>query len=154
MTKANTDRALIRRFLAGDGTPLPIDSNALAADLGGVLEAADAESGTIALAFAPGERYLQGNGALQGGIVATMLDFAIAFAGLARLPDERHGVTASITVNLLKPPLAGHYRAVARLDRVGMTMVFASAQLVRTEDDSLVATATAVLPVVAARRAS
>lgn len=154
MPKTNTDRTLIRRFLAGDGKPLAIDSNPLAADLGGVLEAADAETGAVRLAFSPGSHYLQGNGALQGGIVATMLDFAIAFAGLARLPDERHGVTSTITVNLMKPALAGHYIAAAALDRVGATMLFASARLLRREDDGLVATASAVLPIVAARRAS
>lgn len=127
---------------------MPIDSNPLAADLGGVLTALDAEAGIVCLDFSPGPRYIQGNGTLQGGIVATMLDFAIAFAGLAALPDSRYAVTASLTVNMFKPALAGRYTVRAQLNRVGGKVVFASAELFFGDQTAVVATATSVLPVI------
>ena len=85
----NTDRADVARFLHGDRSPTPITGNPLARDLAGEILELDATAGSALLAFTPPERFVQGAQLLQGGIVATMLDFAMAFAAHARLPQER-----------------------------------------------------------------
>ncbi len=144
-TASNPDYALIREFLARGGPPRPFDSNPLARELGAQLLRADAVGGTVDLAFEPGPRFLQGNGCVQGGIVAAMLDFALAFAVLARLEPGYTHATASFSVNLLLPARVGRYRAHGRIERMGKRLAFASASLVREGTGETVATATGVM---------
>ena len=143
---ANPDTTLLKKFMANPSTPLKIDSNPLAEALDARFLAAD-EKGTVRLDFEPGDAFLQGNNAVQGGAVAAMLDFAMAFAALAALPDDQGGATTSMTVNYLKAVKPGRYEASAGLDRKGRTLIFASAEL-RAENGDLVATGTSVLAVV------
>lgn len=145
----NKDHRLVRGFLAGDRVPVPIDTNPLAIDLGARIESLDEVSGSARLSFAPGERFLQGGGVIQGGIVAAMLDFGLAFALFARLPEDRMGSTASLTVDLLKPVRPGHHQVRARLTRLGGRLAFANAEL-GPEGGEPLATASAVM-VVSAR---
>jgi len=143
----NTDRTLVLEFLKGSARPLPITSNPLACALRGELIELDAERGTALLAFAPDERWAQGAGVLQGGVLATLLDFAMAFAAHARLARaEREFATATLTVNLLRPAPVGRYLARGRVVREGRKLLFADAELTAASDATVVATASAVLP--------
>jgi uncharacterized protein (TIGR00369 family) len=142
----NTDRALVLEFLAGARKPLPITSNPLASALGGELLELDADAGTAVLAFRPPQSFSQGAGVLQGGIVATLLDFAMAFAVHAVLATRaRAFATANLSVSLLRPAHPGRYLARGRVVRAGRTLLFAEATLV-AQDGGIVATATAVMP--------
>lgn len=147
--RMNSDHQLILQFLAGDGAPMPVDSNPLAIDLGATLLEIDAKSGTVMLGFEPTPRFLQGNGVIQGGIVTTMLDFAIAFAALAKLPESRSAVTVSLNVHLVKPAPPGRYVARGTVKRMGGKLAFMEAELRREEEVNAVATATAVMAVLA-----
>ena len=146
MTK-NPDKALLLKFMEDPSAPMDVDSNPLAKALRCRLLAAD-PTGHVRLDFEPDETFIQGNNAVQGGAVAAMLDFAMAFAGLAALPAEQGGATVSMTVNYLKPVQAGRYEAVGALERKGRIVLFASSELRSAEDDVLVANATSVLAVV------
>lgn len=128
---SNPDHLLIHEFLAGDGTPRPFATSPLARELGMRLLAADAGEGAITLGFEPGEQFLQGNGCVQGGIVAAMLDFALAFAVMTRLDLSHRHATASFSVNLLQPVWAGCYLAHGRIQRMGSRLAFAGASLAR-----------------------
>lgn len=141
----NKDHQLILQFLAGDGTPMRVDSNPLSIDLGATLLEVDAKAGTLTLGFDPGERFLQGNGVIQGGIVTTMLDFAIAFAALAQLPETRSAVTVSLNAHLVKPAPAGRYVALGAVQRMGGKLAFMDAELRRAGCTDVVASATAVM---------
>jgi uncharacterized protein (TIGR00369 family) len=141
----NPDQKLLLDFMAGDGHAVRVSANPLATALNAELQAADS-TGTVTLAFEPGPQFLQGAQVLQGGIVATMLDFALAFAGLARLPEGGAFGTVNLNVNMMKPALAGRYLASGRVVRMGKSMIFGSAELCRDGGD-LVATATAVMAV-------
>lgn len=141
----NPDHAMVRDFLAGDGTPRPFDANPLARGLAARLLAADAERGTVTLGFEPGPQFLQGNGCVQGGIVAAMLDFALAFAVLTRLAAGQSHSTASFSVNLLRPTRVGAYVARGCLQRMGSHLAFANASLAFEDTEELVATATGVM---------
>lgn len=143
----NPDRALVLAFLA-DGQPAPIHSNPLARDLRGTLLQADPAQGVALLAFDPPERYLQGGGVIQGGIIATLLDFAMAFAAHARLPADLTFATASLTVDMLKPVLPGPLHARGHILRAGTRVMFAAAQLTTAGANETLATASAVLPLV------
>jgi uncharacterized protein (TIGR00369 family) len=143
----NPDHILLTAFLSGNRTPVPVTSNPLAAALQTQLLEADA-AGKAVLSFDPPETFIQGAHVLQGGAVATMLDFALAFAMLAALPPDRTFATASLTTNFLKPAAAGKYIARGSVDRLGSQVAFGSAVLQRADSGQTVATATAVMPIV------
>src|SRR5262245_37136112 len=126
----NTDQTLVAKFLNGDRAPAAIDSNPLAKLLGGLLVEADA-AGTVTLSFEPPATFTQGAGVLQGGTVATLLDFGLAFSLLAALPAEKTFGTASLNVNLMKPAAPGKYLVRGKVDRLGSLVAFGSAELVR-----------------------
>jgi len=142
----NPDKTLLLKFMEDPSAPMTVDSNPLAKALRCRLLAAD-PSGSVRLDFEPDGTFLQGNNAVQGGAVSAMLDFAMAFAGLAALPGDQGGATVSMTVNYLKPVTAGRYQAVGALERKGRTLLFASSELRSVEGDALVANATSVLAV-------
>lgn len=141
----NPDHALIREFLAGDGTPRPFDANPLARSLEAQLLAADAREGGVTLGFTPGPQFLQGNGCVQGGIVAAMLDFALALAALTRMEADQNHSTASFSVNLLRPARVGSYIAQGRMRRMGSRLAFADASLAFADTEETVATASGVM---------
>jgi uncharacterized protein (TIGR00369 family) len=125
----NPDRALVIEFLRGDRKPAAITSNPLAHELGAEIRELDAEQGA-ALAFSPPARFVQGAQVLQGGIIATLLDFAMAFAAHARLAtQQREFSTATFTVNLLRPAPPARYLARGRIIRAGTKLMFAEAEL-------------------------
>jgi len=84
----NPDLVLVRRFVAGGGAILPVDSSALAVALGAHLEAWNPERRELVMSCEPDATFRQGAGVLQGGALASMLDFAMAFAGFTQLPDD------------------------------------------------------------------
>jgi uncharacterized protein (TIGR00369 family) len=147
----NPDKALIRRFQADPGRPLPIESNALAMALGGVLLAADGRAGRVSLQFTPDASFLQGDGDIHGGIVATMLDFAAAFAAFARLPDGQAAATVNLGTSYLAAVPQGRLRAEAHVERMGRRLAYVRAELREAGGEDLLATAQAVLAVITDR---
>lgn len=143
----NTDYLFLQAFLAGSRAAAPIESSPLAVLLRAQLLEADA-SGRAVIGFEPPDTFIQGARVLQGGTVATMLDFALAFAVLAALPADRTCATASLTTNFMKPAGPGKYIARGGIDRLGSQVAFATAVLQRADNSQTVATASAVMPVV------
>lgn len=141
----NPDHALIRAFLAGDGAPRPFDANPLACALAAQLLSADAREGSVRVGFTPGAQFLQGNGCVQGGIVAAMLDFALALAVMTRLTADQSHSTASMSVDFLRPTRVGRYMAEGRIQRMGSRLAFAVAHLSLDDTAETVATATGVM---------
>lgn len=147
MAAENPDQAIIRRFLARPELPLPLDSNTLAAELGTVLQAWDPQRQELTVGFRPGTRHVQGNGAVQGGIVGTMLDFALVFPVLGKLEPPRVAVTVALNLHFEKAVMPGELHATARIDRLGGRMAFGTAEL-RAAGGEVLARATAALAVV------
>jgi uncharacterized protein (TIGR00369 family) len=144
----NPDQALIHQFQNGD-TALAIDSNALAPQLGGHLLHVNRDSGRVDLSFAPGSLFTQGGGVIQGGIVCAMLDFAMAFAVLARLPAGETAVTVNLNTSYLRAVRQGKLLVTGLVDRLGTAAAFATARLT-AQDGLLLATASSTLFVVKA----
>jgi uncharacterized protein (TIGR00369 family) len=143
----NPDQALLARFA---GAPLPVDSNALAQALRTTMTALDRKAGSVTLTFEPGDQFVQGRGVVQGGIVATMLDFAAAYAALAILPDGQSAATASLTVGFQSAVRAGAVTATGTVERAGKRAVFTRAQI-SDSSGQVLATATAVMLVLPER---
>ncbi len=143
----NTDRALVLQFLQDGRKPAAITSNPLARELGGALLELDTDRREALLAFEPSPRFAQGTQVLQGGIVATLLDFAMAFAAHATLAaEERPFATATLAVSLLRPAPPGRYLARGRIIRAGRSLLFASGELTAGADGKTIATASGVMP--------
>lgn len=145
ITSMNPDQVLIRAFQSS-GVPIDVDSNPLAVALGMCLKQVDAVGGVVELGFKPGSLFIQGAGVIQGGAITTMLDFAMAFATLACLPDGRSCASVNLNTSFMRPARASNLTCVGRVTKRGRQIAFASAELL---DDcgGLVASATSALAV-------
>ena len=146
---ANPDQVLIHRFLENGGQSLPVDSNPMAKALGATLLKVDVAAGQVDISFNPQPLFIQGTGVLQGGAVTAMLDFAMAFATMARLPASGSCATTNISTSFLRPAPQGRYVATGLVDRCGKAMAFTQSRLVEADTGSLVATASSTLVVMA-----
>jgi uncharacterized protein (TIGR00369 family) len=126
------------------GPPLQM-TDALARSLKGAVLELDPEAGVSVLRFEPDESFKQGGGVIHGGIIATMLDYALALAAFSRVREGQSFATVSLTTHYLRQVLPGPHLARARLDRLGGKLIFASAELRREDEDAPLATATAVM---------
>jgi len=140
----NPDQALLKRYLAHPHSELAIDSNPLAVALRARF--LGREDGVLRIGFDPSREFLQGNGVVQGGIVAAMLDLAAAFASLATLPDGQTAATASLSVSFQAAVPAGPVAAAGFVERAGRRLIFSRAQLADTRG-AVLASASAVMSV-------
>lgn len=143
---ANTDLLAIRRFLHEGRRPLRVEGNPMAQALRMTLLAVNPQDGRVTVAFEPPMQFIQGTGVLQGGAIAGMLDFAMAFATLATLGEADSCATVSMSTSLLRPAPLGRYIAHGEIERRGKTVAFTRASLLQDSDaPALVATGTSVL---------
>jgi uncharacterized protein (TIGR00369 family) len=82
----------------------------------------------------------QPDGVLHGGVTATLIDTAMAFAIRTRLPVNESSATIDLTVHFLRPHTTGTITCTARIVRAGKR-IFTMAADVVNEDGKLVATA-------------
>lgn len=145
----NSDQILIRSCQAGQ-TPVAVRTSSLAEKLGTEITHVDPSARSIALGFRPDEFFIQAMNVVQGGAIASMLDFALAFAILAELPDGHSVASTSLTVSFVKPVTPGPLIARGCVDHVGKRSAFARATLSR-HDGEVVATASSALSVLVPR---
>ncbi len=138
----NPDRAAIAAFIQCAAKATVMDSSPILAALQCQIE--EASEKHIRLRFRPGSDYVQGNGAVCGGIVATMLDFALAFAGLTTCGEGESAVSIGLNVNYLGPVLPGPVMVEANLVTNGFRTAQAEAKLFSL-DGAMLATATSPL---------
>lgn len=77
------------------------------------------------------ERHRNRQGALHGGLIATLMDAACGYAGLhaAEGEPEVHGLTAMLNIAYLEPSFEGEVIAIGRVRRSGRSLYFADAEL-------------------------
>ena len=93
---------------------------------------------TLTLAIRP--ELSQNHGVVHGGAIASLIDTATAFAILTLLESEERVTTVDLTVNYLRPAIAGKLVATARVLRQGRRL-FAVAGEVADSSGTLLATA-------------
>jgi len=123
-----------------------VTTNRLAAALDMRLLGYDAAAKTLDMEFRPGAEFRQGAGLIQGGAIAAMLDFAMAFAAMTELAEGAGLSTTTMTTTFLRPARAAAYRATGRIERAGRRVIFAAADL--HDGAAKVAQATSALLVV------
>lgn len=147
----NLDQQLLRQLQSGAELPAAINSTALARALQTRLERIDVTSPAIEVSFVAGEDFTQAEDVVNGGIVATMLDFAMAYVALLAIPDGQSVATISMTLSCIRSARAGRFRATGEIERCGRTVVFTRARLV-DDENRVIATAVSSLAIVAPRR--
>ena len=101
----------------------------------------DKENMRARMAFAIGEQFLNRQGVLHGGAIATMLDTLCGFA-LWVASGRRFGQTLELKTHFLREARPGAYHGEGRVVRMGRSIVFLEADLFNARDE-LVANASA-----------
>lgn len=141
----NPDRVFIEHFIKEELSHVPITNFPLATKFGMTLETASV--GSVALSFSVDESFTQGGQVIQGGIVATLLDFGLGYAAMSTLPAQKSIATASLNIDYLRAAPAGNYRVEAKVIKKGKSVIFAKADLLTTQGN-IVATASSPLMVI------
>lgn len=81
----------------------------------------------------------QPSGVLHGGVTATLIDTAMAFAVRTRIPMEEATATIDLTIHYLRPHLNGTFICTAKNVRAGKRIFTVSAE-VHNEEGKLIAT--------------
>ena len=81
----------------------------------------------------------QPGGLLHGGVTATIIDTAMAFAVRTHLEDHEFTATIDLTVHYLRPHTEGTITCTAKCVRAGKRIFTVSAE-VENEDGKLIAT--------------
>ncbi len=115
-----------------------------AATLGWELVEVDPDVGTIEVAFAAGEAFLNPVGVIQGGFLAAMLDDTLGPALVATLPPGGFAPTLDLHVQFLRPARPGRLVGRGRVVQRGREVCFLSGELIGPDGRPVaVATATA-----------
>ena len=97
--------------------------------LGWTLRAIDPTAGTIEIGFAADERFLNPAGAVQGGILAAMLDDTQGPALFGSTHGECYAPTIDFTVSFVKPARPGNFVGKGRVINLGKTIALTEAEL-------------------------
>ena len=82
----------------------------------------------------------QPHGLLHGGVTATLIDTAMAFAVITVLGKEEAASTVDLTVHYLRPHMEGAFSCTAKIVRTGKRLIFVSAEVIN-EKGKQIATA-------------
>lgn len=82
----------------------------------------------------------QPSGVLHGGVTATLIDTAMAFAVRTRLERNEATATIDLTVHYLRPHITGIFTCTAKVVRAGKRIFTVSAE-VHNDEGKLIATA-------------
>lgn len=93
---------------------------------------------TINLTVRPEIR--QPHGLLHGGVTASLIDTAMAFAVITKLTEEEKASTVDLNVHYLRPVIEGEVVCVAKVVKPGRRIFTVSAE-VFNEEKKLIATA-------------
>jgi acyl-CoA thioesterase len=104
------------------------------------IEVESVAPGTATLSVAVREELMRNDRIVHGGVMASLIDSAFAFAIIPMLSDGERTVTVDMTIHYLRPLSSGVAKATARIVRAGRRVITLSAELF-DENEKLAATA-------------
>ena len=104
------------------------------------LELGEIERGAVTFYLPVRDDLKQNKGLLHGGVIASLIDTAAAFAALTLLEPGQSTTTIDLTIHYLRPLTTGKVKAHARVLRAGRRVVVISIE-VFDETEALAATA-------------
>jgi len=141
----NPTRAHVAAAVAAGRHDVALDTNPASASLGAVL--LEGRQGELRLGFVAPPESAQGNGVVSGGMLASMLDLAMAMTVLSMLPPGRNCATVNLSVNMMAAAETGNFTATASVERLGRSVAFARASLFDASGERLIASGTSALSV-------
>ena len=93
------------------------------------IELEDVQAGIATMALDVRDELKQNHGVVHGGVVASLIDSAAAFAVISVLPQDERATTADLTISYLRPLIKGRARCTARVLRAGRRLIVVSAEL-------------------------
>jgi uncharacterized protein (TIGR00369 family) len=93
------------------------------------IEAQDLQRGRATLAIDLRPELLQNHGVVHGGVTASLIDTASAFAILTMLEPDQSTTTVDLTIHYLRPMKHGRITAIARVLRAGRRVIVASVEV-------------------------
>jgi uncharacterized protein (TIGR00369 family) len=121
--------------------------------LGFDLVEADPTTGRVKVRFAARSDFCNASGAIQGGMIAAMLDDAMGPAVLIKTKAEMFPSTIAMTITYLAPARPGELMAEARVIQLGKSIGNLEAEL-RNADGGLIARACASVRLTAMEKAT
>ncbi|MCU1288668.1 MAG: hypothetical protein JWN60_897 [Acidobacteria bacterium] len=82
----------------------------------------------------------QPHGILHGGVTATLIDTAMAYAVITCLEEKEKAATVDLTIHYLRPHAEGAFSCTAKIVRAGKRLLTVSAEVVN-EQGKQIATA-------------
>ena len=104
------------------------------------IELEDIASGTATLAFNVRKEFMQNQGVVHGGAIASLIDTATAFAIISLLAPKEKVSTVDLAISYLRPATGGRLKAVATVVRAGRRLFVVSAE-VFDKNERLITTA-------------
>ncbi len=93
----------------------------------------DLEIDTAVISIEMRDDLRQPSGVLHGGVTATLIDTAMAFAVRTRLPVDAATATIDLTIHYLRPHISGTFTCTAKVVRAGKRIFTVSADVVGSE---------------------
>ena len=97
------------------------------------IEVDSVEPGHAVLSMQLRHDHMRNNAIAHGGVIATLIDSAMAIAIMALLEENERTVTVDLTIHYLRPVPEGSAKASARVVRAGRRVVTVSAELFDAE---------------------
>jgi uncharacterized protein (TIGR00369 family) len=104
------------------------------------LELGEMKSGEATLYLLVRDELRQNNGVVHGGVIASLVDTAAAFAILTILEEPQSTTTVDLTIHYLRPLIRGRVAAHARVLRAGRRILTIAVDVL-DETETLAATA-------------
>jgi len=121
MTGAKIDATQLRRIRKALAT-VPF------AQLLGI-ELDDVATGTATLGLEVRKELTQNHGVVHGGVIASLIDTATAFAIISLLAPDERVTTVDLTISYLRPITEGRITAAAKVVRAGRRLFVVSAEV-------------------------
>ncbi|WP_236199549.1 PaaI family thioesterase [Pseudomonas pseudonitroreducens] len=137
----NPDRALLEKIISEQDFDFALETTEGLKELGARL--VNGSPGELEFSFLVSPKAVQGNGVVSGGTLMTMLDYAMAYAVLSKLPFGKTCATTSITVNMQSAATPKLLKVTGSVDRVGRQVAFARSAVHDLERNALIANASA-----------
>ena len=93
------------------------------------IELDDVGRGTATLGLNVRKELTQNHGVVHGGVIASLIDTATAFAIISLLDPGERVTTVDLTISYLRPLRTGRITAVAKVVRAGRRLFVASAEV-------------------------
>jgi len=93
------------------------------------IEVDSVDPGHAVLSMKLRHEHMRNNAIAHGGVIATLIDSAMAIAIMALLEENERTVTVDLTIHYLRPVPEGSAKASARVVRAGRRVVTVSAEL-------------------------